>query len=169
MIDINGLRNLILLNRLIGGTNKQYIDWAVSELLRDVDDIDVCLLASSNENNSDEINLYIRNILGKNIEFSTEEIQETTGRIIVDSGKKYFNKELSIIQIERIIDTLYTTVDYTDWLVVLSRNAEYATDIDYFLVPFENEVKYIMELWETYPKYHDFINYYDRDISNLNM
>lgn len=169
MIDINGLRNLILLNKLIGGTKKQYIDWAVSELLRDVDDIDVCLLASSNENNSDEINLYIRNILGENIEFSMEEIQETTGRIIAANGEKYFNKQLSIIEIEKIIYTLYTSVEYRDWLVVLSRNAEYATDIDYFLVPFENELKYIMELWKAYPKYQNFINNYDRDISNLNM
>src|SRR5476649_232293 len=111
MIYINGLRNLILLNKLIGCTNKQYVDWAVSELLRDVDDINVCLLASSNENNSDEINLYIKNILGKNIEFSIEEIQETTGRIIAANGEKYFNKQVSIIEIEKIICTLYTSIE----------------------------------------------------------
>lgn len=169
MIDIEGLRNLILLNKLIGGTNKQYIDWAVSELLRDVDDIDVRLLASCKENDSNEINMYIRNILGKKIEFSIDEVQETTGKILVANGEKYFNKQLSVIEIEKTIYTLYTSVLDNTWLAVLSRNAEYVTDIDYFLVPFENELKYIMKLWETYPKYHDFINNYNREISNLNM
>lgn len=168
-IDVNGLRKIILKNKLFGGANQQYVDWAVSELLRGVDNIDVCLLASTVSNNNDEINLYIKNILGQNSGFSLSEIHEATGRIILDTGEKYYNHQISIIEIEKVIGKLYLSIEENDWLVILARNAEYATDIDYFTTHFENELKYIMSLWRDYPVYSDFIQNYDRNISNLNM
>lgn len=102
-IDLNALRkNLININ-LLNDSYKHCIGWAVSELLRGVEDLDVCLLASSNENDKDEIRSYIRNILGDNFIISEAELQETAGLLIIDSGNKYFNNEITIIDIESII------------------------------------------------------------------
>jgi len=49
------------------------------------------------------------------------------------------------LKIENIIYKFYVSIG-SDWLIVLSRNAEYATDIDNFIKPFEKELKYISNL-----------------------
>jgi hypothetical protein len=168
-IDLKGLRKNLTKINLLDASYQQCIDWAVSELLRGVEDLNVCLLASSNVNDKHEMDSYIRNILGDNFIISEVELQETAGELIINFGDKYFSNKITIIDIESIIYKLYLSLENNDWLVILSRNAEYATDIDYFKKPFENELKYIIELWSQYTIYTDFINNYHRRISNMNM
>jgi hypothetical protein len=168
-INYRELKENLIKILLLGESYQLCIDWAVSELMRGVEDLNVCLLASSNLNNQIEINSYIHNILGEGFIFSESEIHETAGRLLVNLGENYFSNETTIVEIERIIDKLYLSLKNNDWLVILSRNAEYATDVDYFKVPFEKELRYIIELWRQYPNYDDFIKNYDRLISNSNM
>jgi hypothetical protein len=168
-IDLKGLRKHLINMDLLNASYQHCIDWAVSELLRDVEDLNVCLLASSNVKDTYEIDSYIRNILGDNFIFSEAEFQETAGDIIINFGDKYFSKELTIIEIESIVYKLYLSLENNDWLEILSRNAEYATDIDCFKEPFEKELEYITSMWHEYPAYSDFINNYNRGISNMNM
>jgi hypothetical protein len=90
-IDLKGLRkNLININ-LFDVSYQHCIDWAVSELLRGAEDLNVCLLASSNVNDKYEIDSYIRNILGDNFIISEAELQETAGELIINFGDKYFS------------------------------------------------------------------------------
>lgn len=167
-IDIEGLKYHLIRKKLFNSSYKTTIDWAISQLLNDVDDINVALIAGSNYKDEREIEAYIENILGKNNEFSDYEVEEIAGKIIVEKSKEYLNGCISILEIENIIYKFYLSID-SDWLIVLSRNAEYATDIDYFVKPFEKELKYISRLWETYPTYNEFYIHYNRDISNMNL
>jgi hypothetical protein len=168
-VDLEGLRKSLVNINLLDTSYQYCIDWAVSELLRSVEDLNVCLLASSNVKDKYEIESYIRNILGDNYLIREAELQESAGELIINLGDKYFSNEITIIDLERIIYKLYFSLENNDWLVILSRNTEYATDIDYFKKPFEKEFKYIIELWHQYPVYTDFMNNYNRRISNTNM
>jgi len=49
---------------------------------------------------------------------------------------------------------------------MLARNCEYATDMDFYEKPFEDEFLYISDLWSKAGTLNEFLDSYDRNISN---
>lgn len=167
-IDIKGLKYHLIRKKMFHSSYQTIIDWAISQLLKDIDDINVTLIAGLNYKDEKEIEICIENILGKDNELMDYEIEEVAGELIVEKSQEYFSKSISILDIEKIIYELFIFVG-SDWLIILLRNAEYARDVKSFVKPFEKELKYISNLWEKYPKYNEFYIHYNRAISNMNM
>jgi Mor family transcriptional regulator len=92
--------------------------------------------------------------------------QSWAGKYIVELSEKYNNNELTVENMNNKISILYNRLEYPDWLVMLSRNCEYATDIEYFRRLFEDELAYISGLWKTSANIEDFNKKYDRKVSN---
>jgi hypothetical protein len=79
---------------------------------------------------------------------------------------QYRSGVLNLSELEKKIDRLYWRLDYPNWLVMLARNCEYATDVDVFIRPFEEEFKYVADLWRISDDLDEFLQKYDREISN---
>lgn len=169
LINLDELKKLKVKVDLLNQSYQVYIDWAINIMLNNNDNFYVCLLASANVNEKYEIEDYLIKLLGVNNSISDKSINEVAGSILVELRKLYLVKQLTIIDLERMISNIYIELDYPDWLVILSRNAEYATDIDYFIKPFENELNYITDLWEEYVSFDNFTANYSRERSNLNI
>ena len=165
-IDLQSLRKIMIENVFGISTYQRCIDWAYGELLRGVEDENVCILASSNTNNLDEVRTYLQKITEKEPNIIKEELYESAGAIIVKVGQEYLDGFIDLNTLENILDNLYINLGYPDWLVMLTRNCEYATDIECFMPPFIKELSYIISLWSEFPKYEVFGKRYDRNISN---
>jgi len=63
--------------------------------------------------------------------------------------------------------SIYPKLGYPDWLVMLSRNCEYALDIPAFEEPFEKEFEYVANLWAVAQSLPAFNASYSRGKSNL--
>jgi hypothetical protein len=163
--------NRKLVNAFIGAKylNVNYegcINWAIKQIEKGVDEDNINILAGLNPNNSWEIEEYIEKIIGEENVFEDNNIQTWAGEVVVKNGEKYFGKEIDIFELERILTELCYKLNYPDWLVMLSRNCEYATDIKSFEKPFLDELNYIMDLWKKSFDLNDFNKKYDRSISN---
>ncbi|MED5595250.1 hypothetical protein [Janthinobacterium sp. P210006] len=55
---------------------------------------------------------------------------------------------------------------YPDWLVMLSRNCEYAAEVADFEQPFEDEFRYVASLWAQADSLAAFERAYSRQTSN---
>lgn len=162
------LKDILIDVELLDLSYQKCIDWAVEELVNGEDDLDVCILAGANINDIEEIKMYIRKIVPDYDDNKNGKMEERAGAIVVEYGQKYFDGEITVWDLDKILDKLYVRIDYSDWLVMLGRNCEYATDIDCFFMPFEKELRYIMGLWQSYPRYEEFKDNYDRNTSNKN-
>lgn len=165
-IDLQSLRKIMIENFLGISTYQKCIDWAIEQLLRGVEDENVCILASSNINNLEEIKTYLQKITENEPNITQEELYESSGAIIVKVGQEYLNGFIGLKTLENILDNVYINLGHPNWLVMLTRNCEYATDIEYFMEPFIKELNYIISLWSEFPKYEVFGKKYDRNISN---
>lgn len=145
---------------------KECVAWAVDRLVHgeEGEDSDVTLLASSID--EDEINELVKKIIQRYL--TGEEVDEEywAGKYVVKLYKQFHEKEIDIFELDSILLKLYNNLDYPDWLVMLSRNCEYATDIPDFVKPFNDEFDYIVELWRSCNSMTEFNNRYDRTISN---
>ena len=65
-----------------------------------------------------------------------------------------------------ILTRLYPALAYPDWLVMLSRNCEYATDVPEFVQSFEREFAYPAGLWAGADSVAEFEQRYSRATSN---
>lgn len=165
-IHLKSLRKIMIESLLGVSTNQKYIDWAIEELLRGVEDENVCILASSNTNYPEEIKTYLQKIMENETKITQEELYESAGDMIVKVGQEYIDGHIDITVLENLFDKLYMNLGHPDWLVMLTRNCEYATDISCFMTPFIKELDYIKSLWSEFPRYEDFEKKYDRNISN---
>jgi len=89
------------------------------------------------------------------------------GKFVVELHKKFYGKEIDIFELETILLKLYNKLGYPNWLVMLSRNCEYATDVTDFEQPFRDEFEYIVGLWGSCNSVTEFNTLYDRNISNM--
>ena len=147
-------------------SHKILIQWAEERLIsgEDENDEDVILLAGSYE--KEEAVTYTKQVLDKFIGIDCINKDFLVGQYILELQKAYLSGSLSVIELEPILWKLYYGSGMPNWLVMLSRNCEYATDIDNFLKPFEDELNYICSLWEKSSSFEEFEKQYDREISN---
>ncbi|MDN3238041.1 hypothetical protein [Pseudomonas sp. WAC2] len=140
--------------------------WALERLLNheDNDDENIILLAGSSfEDDAKEL---ASKILVKHLDLEKQNEEYWAGKFIVQLYEKFYKKELSIFELSDIIDKIYYNLGYPSWLDMLSRNCEYATDVESFEVPFHEEFNYITELWKSCISLAEFLSKYDRTISN---
>ncbi len=165
MKDISALRKAYVHFKYAGDRADACVNWAIERLQNheESDDADIKLLAGSLS--EDEVQQLVPRILEKYLGGSPSE-EYYCGQYIVELRLRHLAGEISIMELEPILWRLFTNLSSPDWLVMLSRNCEYATDVEAFRKPFEDEFEYIAGLWETASSYEDFIRNYDRDVSN---
>lgn len=166
MKAIEELHNAFISNKLGFGDLKECVKWAEECLLNNEEqrDTDLMLLAGSTDvyeikDLAQKIILRYSNLLSMN-----EEVW--AGKYLLQLYQNYKDGSMSINDLEPIIDRLYQALNYPDWLVMLSRNCEYATDIDSFIKPFEDEFTYVCDLWRDSMTLESFMKKYDRQVSN---
>ena len=148
------------------GRVERCVDWAVERLRLDQegDDLDVVLLASARGEGevlplAEAIIERYRGVQGLDEQFQA-------GKYIVELRAAYLAGQQSIQSLDAILTRLYPALDYPDWLVMLSRNCEYATDVADFEQPFEREFGYIARLWAEVGSVAEFEQRYCRATSN---
>ncbi|MCE9551757.1 MAG: hypothetical protein K8T91_00035 [Planctomycetes bacterium] len=142
------------------------IDWAIDRLQQDQegDDFDIVRLVSANRR--EDVLFSVEKIIKTYLGVSALDDQLAAGKYIVSLHLAYKLNSETIDSLDKKFTTLYRRLDYPDWLVMLSRNCEYATDIADFLQPFEDEFDYVAGLWATANNLSDFEATYSRQISN---
>lgn len=142
------------------------VDWAVERLRRDEegDDLEVVLLASAR--GRDEVLPLAEVIIERYRGIERLADQFLAGKYIVELRAAYLAGRESVSSLDAILTRLYPALDYPDWLVMLSRNCEYATDMADFEQPFEDEFRYIASLWAQADSLAAFERAYSRQTSH---
>lgn len=167
MNNIDKLHSAFLDHKFGLGDLSSCVDWAVDRLARNEegDDKEIALLAGSLD--ADEIEELSRRIINRYLEPEARNEELWAGKLLVRLYTRYKSRNISIIALEPVIDKLYRHLNYPNWLVMLSRNCEYATDVDNFVKPFEDEFEYINDLWSSSSTLEEFTSKYDRRVSNM--
>ena len=142
------------------------VDWAVERLRLDQegDDLDIVLLASAR--GVDEVLPLADVIIERYRGAQRLDQQFLAGKYIVELRAAYLAGRESVSSLDAILTRLYPALAYPDWLVMLSRNCEYALDVPDFQQPFELEFDYIASLWAEAGDVGAFERRYDRERSN---
>ncbi|KAB8064451.1 hypothetical protein [Janthinobacterium violaceinigrum] len=148
------------------GDADRCVDWAVERLRRDEegDDLEVVLLASAR--GRDEVLPLAEVIIERYRGEQRLADQFLAGKYIVELRAAYLAGRESVSSLDAIFTRLYPALDYPDWLVMLSRNCEYAADVPDFEQPFEDEFRYIASLWAQADSLAAFERAYSRETSN---
>lgn len=148
------------------GPPDRCVDWAVERLRLDQegDDLEVVLLASAR--GADEVLPLAEAIIERYRGAQRLSEQFLAGKYIVELRAAYLAGRESVPSLDAILTRLYPALAYPDWLVMLSRNCEYATDVPDFEPPFEREFAYIAQLWAEAGSAADFEKRYARETSN---
>jgi hypothetical protein len=142
------------------------INWALKELEDGSEDENVMILAGLEKDNYWEIKKYIERIIKQELVRNKTNDENWAGKYILELANQYFNNRIGIMKMDVILSRLYYRLDCPDWLSTLTRNCEYATDSHLFEKPFEEELKYIADLWKENNTIIDFQKEYDRRISD---
>ncbi|KRG75046.1 hypothetical protein ABB30_12695 [Stenotrophomonas ginsengisoli] len=142
------------------------IDWAMDRLRLDQegDDLDIVLLAGAAT--TEEALPYVEAIVARYSVQSEIDYHLVAGKYLVELHQRYLAGFECANTLKEKFDKIYQALGYPDWMVMLSRNCEYATDISAFLHPFEQEFKYIAGLWYRASSISDFESVYSREVSN---
>jgi hypothetical protein len=123
------------------------VDWAVERLGLDEegDDLEIFLLA----------------IVERYLGVDRLDDQLAAGKYIVALRQAYLEGRETLHSIDIKLTQLYPKLGYPEWLGMLSRNCEYATDVPAFEDPFEKEFSYISALWAESDNRAEFAERYD--------
>ena len=148
------------------GRAERCVDWAVERLRLDQegDDLDIVLLASAR--GLDEVLPLAEAIIERYRGAQRLSDQFLAGKYIVELHAAYLAGRESVASLDAILTRLYRALRYPDWLVMLSRNCEYATDVADFEQPFEREFDYVAGLWSEAGSAAEFEQRYSRVTSN---
>lgn len=152
--------------RFFHSKGESCVDWAVERLRHDQegDDLEVILLASAR--GRDEILPLVEIIVDRYRGAERLDDQSLAGRYIVKLRQFYLQGQETIHSLDEKFTLLYSKLGYPNWLVMLSRNCEYATDVPAFVQPFEDEFRYISSLWDVSRDLSEFEAQYSRKISD---
>jgi hypothetical protein len=166
MNAISQLQNFYFLLTLGIGSHQACIDWAIEKLLSDQegDDLDIVLLAAAT--NHDEALPLVENIIERYIGLASLDGELAGGKCIASLHQAYQDGKETVASLDEKFTKLHYSLGCPDWLVMLSRNCEYATDIPDFVKHFEDEFEYVANLWASAKSQNEFKSRYSRDISN---
>ncbi|MDO5653358.1 MAG: hypothetical protein Q4G39_04570 [Brachymonas sp.] len=148
------------------GEIQSCIDWAAQRLQHDQegDDLEVVLLAAPA--NHDEALKLVQEILERYSGSERMDKQLVAGKYVASLRPLYLSGRESLASLDAKLTQLSANLGYPSWLVMLSRNCEYATDMDAFRKPFEQEFEYIASLWSKAENLAAFEARYNREVSN---
>ena len=148
------------------GLAERCVGWAVERLRLDQegDDLEIVLLASAR--GVDEVLPLAEVIIERYRGDARLAEQFLAGKYIVALRAAYLAGRESVSSLDTIFTRLYPALAYPDWLVMLSRNCEYATDVPDFEQPFEDEFNHIASLWAQAESLAAFERVYSRETSN---
>jgi hypothetical protein len=148
------------------GDYRACIRWAMDRLLHDQEgeDLNIVLLAAATKES--EASPLIPRIIETYCGAIALDAELAAGKFIASLRDAYLQGKETIKSIDAKLNRLYCRLNYPNWLVMLSRNCEYATDIPAFQEPFEKEFAYIADLWATVSSRQEFERNYSREISN---
>jgi hypothetical protein len=141
-------------------------EWAIERLINHEDNNDEHIILLAGCSFEDEAMELANKILSKYLHPEKRNKEYWAGKYIISLHEMFTNKELNITDLDEIFSKIYRELNYPDWLVMLTRNCEYATDIDNFEIPFLDEFNYIAQLWKICDNLTEFQSKYDRAISN---
>lgn len=142
------------------------IDWAIERLLHDQegDDLEIVLLAAATK--QEVVFPLVEQIIKRYCDASILDDELVAGKYVASLRDAYLQGNETIESIDAKLTTVFRRLDYPDWLVMLSRNCEYATDMPAFEEPFEKEFAYIAGLWASVNRREEFEKIYSRAVSN---
>ena len=148
------------------GQPERCVDWAVERLRLDQegDDLDIVLLASAR--GAIEVLPLAEAIIARYRGAQRQDEQFLAGKYILELHAAYLAGRESAASLDAIFTRLYSALACPDWLVMLSRNCEYATDVADFEQPFEDEFRHIASLWAQADSLAAFERAYSRQTSN---
>ena len=148
------------------GDFRECIDWALMRLQHDQegDDLEIVLLAVATE--LAETTTLVELIVARYCGANTIDEQLVAGKYLALLRDAYLKGRETVESLDAKFSKLYNQLDQPDWLVMLSRNCEYATDVPAFEEPFEKEFAYVAGLWESATSRTDFEDKYSRAVSN---
>jgi hypothetical protein len=141
------------------------IEWALERLERNQegDDLQVVLLAGATKR--EEVVPLVEEIVRRYCGAGSLDDQLAAGKYISLLHRRYLRGEETIASIDAKLMVIYYRLDYPNWLGMLVRNCEYATDIPDFEEPFKREFAYIAGLWASVDNRAEFDSKYSRSIS----
>jgi len=163
--EIQNIKNCFYRNKFFGDHYKECIDWAVTQLENENSQESICILAGLDPKDYWNIKKMIEEIINEELIDNQENNETWAGKYIVELSDRYLNKEITINDLDEIISKLYYKLNYPNWLDMLARNCEYATDIGPFQKPFNDELQYIIGIWMNSIDIREFRKKYDRKIS----
>lgn len=148
------------------GSGEACVDWASDRLQHDQegDDLEIVLLAGVRER--DEILDLVTVIIDRYCGENRLDDEFAAGKYVAALHADYLQGRETVESVDAVLSILYPKLDYPDWLVMLTRNCEYATDIPEFKEPFESEFAYIAFLWASAASKVEFDAKYSREISD---
>jgi hypothetical protein len=148
------------------GDGVECVEWASERLGNDQegDDLDIVTLAGAR--GRDEVMPLVETIIDRYCGSNRIDDEFAAGKYIVKLRADYAQGRETIQSVDSALSILYPKLGYPNWLVMLTRNCEYATDIPAFEEPFEREFSYIATLWAEAKNKADFAVKYSRDVSN---
>ncbi len=143
---------------------QECVKWAGERLSynEEENDEDIILLSGSTE--EEEIKELSLKILGRYIDKQFLEEEYCAGRFIVKLYEWYTSHSVSIQRLDEIIGWLYVNLNYPDWLKDLAPFCEYATDMEDYRKPFEDEFRYLYGLWKDVSSLDEFKSKYARRV-----
>jgi hypothetical protein len=144
---------------------QDYVDWAIDRLRNDDegDDLDIVILAAATL--PDEVPPLVLQIAERYLGDDALNDELAAGKRIVKLHRAYKNGNETAVSLEPKLWRLYYDLAQPDWLMMLARNCEYATDVPDFQGPFDAEFDYIARLWHGSSSLIDFKSQYDSSIS----
>ena len=148
------------------GHHQASVDWALERLRlnQEGDDLDIVLLAAATTR--EEAMPWIESILQTHLGISTIDDRFAAGKYIASLHTAYLDGQEIVESLDEKFTRLFHKLEYPGWLVMLSRNCEYATDVPAFREPFEQEFEYVAGLWAGATSSTDFESKYSRIVSN---
>jgi hypothetical protein len=148
------------------GDRRKCIDWAIERLQKDQErnDLEIVLLAAATE--KEEIQPLLHTIITRYCGVDALDDQLAVGKYVAWLRQEYLLGRETIKSLDEKLSRLYYPLGYPDWLIMLTRNCEYATDIPGFEEPFEQEFAYIADLWDAVSTRAEFERRYSRAVSN---
>ncbi|AXE28624.1 hypothetical protein DK842_01050 [Chromobacterium phragmitis] len=165
MKNIEQLREIYFKAQVGEAHWQDYINWAIDRLRCDDegDDLDIVMLAAATL--PDEVQLLVVQIAERYLGDDALNDELVAGKWIVELHRAYKSGKETAISIEPKLWRRYYDLAMPDWLMMLARNCEYATDVPDFQGPFDEEFDYIAGLWDGSRSLLDFMSQYDSAIS----
>jgi len=148
------------------GETQPCIDWAIQRLQLNQEDGDLEVVMLAAATTRDEVLPLVQEILERYVGIEALNKELAAGKYVASLRKLYLSGAVSIESLDEKFTKIYSIIGYPNWLVTLSRNCEYATDIDAFREPFEEEFEYIADLWGKAHSLSEFEGLYSREVSN---